>query len=323
MTTTSAPAQHSVILDVDTGIDDAMAVLYALHHPDIEVRAITCVAGNVDLPQVLDNTLALLELAGAPQIPVAGGAEQPLIGEARSAAWIHGSDGVGGIALPRGVRSPEPVRAVELLRRTLMESEKPLTIITLAPLTNIALLLRAHPEVTPRIARIVTMGGSASVGNASATAEFNVWHDPEAAHIVFTSGIPLTMYGLDVFDRIRADDAHVAALRQNDPVQRALAGLLSFTVTVPGGDTIVDNRRIGDAGAVIALTNPELFTFESYPVHVELAPSASRGATIVDRRPHAAEDAVHGARGAWPVLDIALQADIDAVLSTFFAVFPR
>lgn len=323
MSTPPSSAQHSVILDVDTGIDDAMAVLFALHHPDIDVRAITCVAGNVDLPQVLENTLALLELADAAPIPVAGGAEQPLIGEARSAAWIHGADGVGGIDLPRGVRSAEPVRAVELLRRTLMESAEPLTIITLAPMTNIALLLRAHPEVISKIARIVTMGGSASVGNASATAEFNVWHDPEAAHIVFTSGIPLTMYGLDVFDRIRADDTQVAALRQDDPVQRALAGLLSFTVTVPGGDAIVDNRRIGDAGAVIALTNPELFTFESYPVHVELAPGASRGATIVDRRPHAAEDAVHGAQGAWSVLDIALDADIDAVLATFFTVFPR
>ena len=163
-----------VILDVDTGVDDALAILLAVRHPALDVRAITCTGGNAPLAQVVANTLRVLDAAGAGPLPVAAGAHRPLLESPQHAAAIHGSDGLADLGLPDSARTPEPVHAVELLCRTLAASEEPLTIISLAPLTNIALLLRMHPEVIDRIERVVMMGGAVGTGNATAAAELNV-----------------------------------------------------------------------------------------------------------------------------------------------------
>ncbi|CAM5432157.1 Pyrimidine-specific ribonucleoside hydrolase RihA [Streptomyces violarus] len=149
-----------VIIDCDTGVDDALALLFAVRHPALDVRAITCVAGNTDVDGVVRNTLTVLEVAGAGDIPVARGAERPLIEPVRTARHVHGQDGMGDQGLPAPTRVAVDVDAVTLLRREILASPRPVTLIPMAPLTNIALLLRTHPEVTRNIERIVFIGSA-------------------------------------------------------------------------------------------------------------------------------------------------------------------
>ena len=304
-----------VILDVDTGIDDALAILFAVAHPELDVRAITCVDGNTSLDQVVANTLAVLDAAGAGDIPVAAGARDPLIELSREAAWVHGADGLAETHLPASPRKPVDVHAVELLRRTLAESPEPITLITLAPMTNVALLIRMHPEVLPRIARIVFMGGSASRGNATAVAEFNVWHDPEAAFIVLNSGVPLTMYGLDVFEEVLIDQDRIARLPQGNPGEQLAGRLLGYTSVHPASGETFTYAMIGDAGAVAAVVAPELLRFENLPAQVELAGGYSRGHLIVDRRASGEGDYLPA--GPWPRVDVALEVDAEAMAELF------
>ena len=298
-----------VILDVDTGVDDALALLFAVAHPQIDIRAITCVAGNASLPQVVENTLRILDVAGAPDIPVAGGAVRPLLEPARSASHVHGADGLGGLPLPASDRVAEPGSAVELMRRTLMESPERLTLVALAPQTNLALLLRTHPEVTERIERIVFMGGSAGGGNATAVAEFNVWHDPEAAAIVLDSGVPILMYGLDVFNQVSvAQDAAAALAAGTEPIGRVVGALLGNRVALSEDATLAYTGLIGDAGAVCALVDPDALRIEKRPMRIVLS-GYGRGQTIVDRRRFSGEDMLHGGVGDWTLIDVALDVD--------------
>ncbi|MYS52131.1 nucleoside hydrolase, partial [Streptomyces sp. SID6013] len=224
MTTASDQQPIPVIIDCDTGIDDALALLLAVRHPRLDLRAVTCVAGNTDVAGVVRNTLTVLERAGAPDVPVARGAERPLIEGVRTARHVHGDDGMGDLGLPAPTRAPADVDAVTLLRREILASPRPVTLVPTAPLTNIALLLRTHPEVTGNIERIVFMGGAVATGNATPVAEFNVWHDPEAAAILLTAGVPITMYGLDVFERVIVPGADVRRLRASAEPGTRLAG---------------------------------------------------------------------------------------------------
>lgn len=305
-----------LILDVDTGIDDALAILFALRHPDINLKAITCVAGNVRLEQVVVNTLKVLDIAGAPDLPVAAGAEAPLIAPSRHASHVHGNDGMADLDLPASGRKPSALHAVELLRHTVLASNKPVTIVALAPMTNIALLLRTYPEIRPRIERIVAMGGSTSGGNATAVAEFNIWNDPEAAHIVFNAGIPLTMYGLDAFTQVEVSSATSrACIASTDPVVSFAGRLLSHPVNAGATDSL-HFGLIGDAGAVCAVVDPAALTMQRLPVNVELHGGA-RGQTMVDRRTHPGEDAVHGLHQPWPKVDVATGVDTDRFLRLF------
>jgi pyrimidine-specific ribonucleoside hydrolase len=317
---------RSVILDVDTGIDDAMAILFAVRHPAIDVKAITCVSGNVPVDQVVSNTLAVLDLANAPAIPVAAGAVRPLIEPARHASWVHGSNGLAGIALSPSSRRRSRLQAVELMYQTLTAASQPLTIIALAPLTNLALLLHTYPHAADHIAHVCFMGGSTSVGNATAVAEFNIWHDPEAAYMVLHSGVPLTMYGLDVFQLIAASDQTIAALRASGhPVEQFVGGLLGFELTDPASGTVFTNTVLGDAGTVCAVVAPELFTFRTFPVQVNLSPGLSRGQTIVDRRARRGMDTVHDPQyRPWPTVQVAVEVPApDAVLNLFLDTIRR
>ncbi|UTT62174.1 nucleoside hydrolase [Microcella humidisoli] len=280
-------AVRPVILDVDTGVDDALAILLAVRHPALDVRAITCTGGNAPLAQVVTNTLRVLDAAGAGSIPVAAGAHRPLLEAPQHAAAIHGADGLADLGLPDSARAPEPVHAVELLRRSLAESETPLTIISLAPLTNIALLVRMHPEVLPRIERVVMMGGAVGTGNATAAAEFNVWHDPEAAAIVLGSGLEVLMYGLEPFYRVAVSHDDAAVLAASTDAGARLAGaLLTHLIGIDATEERVADDRvaIGDAGAVCAAIDPSPLVTRRAPVEVALAPGATRGQTVVDLR---------------------------------------
>lgn len=192
-----------VLLDVDTGVDDAHALLLALRSPALKVVGITTVAGNIDVEQVTANTLKVLDIARAPDIPVARGMSQPLVEPTHYVPQIHGSDGLGNLNPPPSKRQTVSQHAVDFLIQTLLAAPEPITLIPLAPLTNIGAALRLEPRIGLKIAQIVLMGGSAFAGgNASPWAEANIYYDPEAAHIVFTSGLPIVMYGWDVFVQV-------------------------------------------------------------------------------------------------------------------------
>ncbi|MGW0331654.1 nucleoside hydrolase [Streptomyces sp. NPDC003011] len=300
-----------VIIDCDTGVDDALALLFAVRHPGLDLRAVTCVAGNTDVDGVVRNTLTVLEQAGAPGIPVARGAERPLIERVRTARHVHGEDGMGDLGLPAPTRTPVDVDAVTLLRREILACPRPVTLIPMAPLTNIALLLRTHPEVVRNIERIVFMGGAVATGNATPVAEFNVWHDPEAAAVLLTAGVPITMYGLDVFQQVLVPAADVRRLRAAAEPRLRLAGeLLAHRDPATSGDP-TPTGGLGDAGAVCAVVDPEGITTEPLPVEVSLAPGPARGQTIVDRRPRPGESEIHQGVRDKPLVDVALGVDVE------------
>ena len=197
---------------------------------------------------------------------------RPLLEPARAARHVHGTDGLGGIALPPTSRRPVPGGAVELMRRLILEHETPVTLVALAPQTNLALLLRTYPEVAGNLERIVFMGGSASVGNATAVAEFNVWHDPEAAAIVLDANVPAYMYGLDVFNRVAVDhDVALALEHGDDALGRVVGSLLGNRVALSEDQQAEYTGLIGDAGAVCSIVDPLALRTEVRPVRVGLA----------------------------------------------------
>lgn len=302
-----------VILDVDTGVDDACALLLAARHPGLDVRAVTCVAGNAPVDDVVRNTLTVLETAGRADVPVARGAERPLLEAARPARHVHGEDGMGDLGLPAPRLRADPRHAVRLLLDVLTDAGRRgelVTLVPLAPLTNIALLLRTHPEAARGIGRIVFMGGAALVGNATAAAEFNVFHDPEAAAVVLDAatdlGVPVTMYGLDVFYVPRVTREQADALADSaEPAARLAGALVRFQCERFGAD----DATIGDAGAVCAVLDPAGLAIRRLPVRVELTGSWTRGQTVVDQRDWAGDHG-HDPHGIAPALiDVAFGVD--------------
>jgi pyrimidine-specific ribonucleoside hydrolase len=303
-----------ILMDVDTGTDDALAILYALRHPELELLGISCVAGNVPIDQVVINTCKVLGAAGAGSIPVAAGARQPLLERARQAGKPHGVDGLGGIRLPETFRQRSPLHAVELLHQLIMESGERATLVTLAPKTNVALLLTMYPEVASRLDQIIFMGGAADGGNVTALAEFNVWQDPEAAQCVIQSSVPITLYGLDAFSRLAVDRTDADRFHTHDHSAIRLAGEL-LSRRRPRSDE--SNRDyvglLGDAGALVLLTNPELFITRDFPTRVNLE-GIGRGQTIVDQR--AAREAT-AETDLWSRIAVVVDLDVAQAASAF------
>lgn len=306
------PSPIEVLIDVDTGVDDALALAFAALHPGINLRAVTCVAGNASLDDVYRNTRGVLATAGAGHVPVARGAARPLINAPRDAAHVHGRNGLAGLELDVPGQADTDIHAIELLRQQILSSPTPPVLIALAPLTNVALLIRMYPEVAAKLARIVFMGGSASVGNATPVAEFNSWADPEAAAIVVESGIPTMMYGLDVFYSAAVSEDDVAALEASSlPVAQLCAKLFRHLAVKDAGQKRIPAGTIaalGDAGTVCAVVDPEGLTTRRFPVTVCTDGSRSRGQTMVDRRYHRGESELNGASLGQPV-DVALAVD--------------
>jgi pyrimidine-specific ribonucleoside hydrolase len=310
-----AKVARPILLDVDTGIDDALAILYALRHPDLDVLGISCVTGNSSVEQVVTNTLKVLDAADAPYIPVARGATQPLVERGHPEGAFHGEDGLGGIFLPDPVRSPSGLTAVEMLPRQITASPDPVTLVGLAPQTNLAMLLTLYPELTANLDRIVFMGGSAGPGNATAVAEFNVWQDPEAASCVIESAVPATMYGLEVFTRVAVDQATADMFRSSTNTGARLAGELLYRRRARSDRTGQDYvGLIGDAGALVYLTNPELFRARTLPVRVNLS-GIGRGQTIVDQRPVVQDQAWMS--DPWPRIDVVLDGNVSVAADMF------
>ena len=301
----------NIILDVDTGVDDAFAILYATRNPEITVLGITCVDGNTSLKNVCQNTLQVLDMAGAPSIPVAAGANEPLMGTAGDlgdASQVHGGDGLAGLSNSGTSRSLDSRHAIELIRDLVEGSEDKVTLVPIGPLTNIALFISTFPETAKKLERIMLMGGSASGGNVTAAAEFNVWHDPEAAHIVFNSGLPITMYGLDVFYDLRVDGEHLKTLREAGSVSANFAAdLIEFRLQSLGSEMC-----LGDYGAVASLLHPGLVESKVMNVVVDTSQGHGRGQTICDARPEAPE--LYDFR-AGKECTVILKVDADAMVS--------
>ncbi len=305
-----------IVLDVDTGVDDACALLLAALHPGLDLRAVTCVGGNAPLDDVVRNTLTVLDACGRDDVPVAAGAARPLLETPVDARHVHGADGMGDLDWPRSTRAPGPGHAVDLLREVLLEAaegpeDRRVTLVPLAPMTNLALLLRTCPEAARGLRRVVFMGGAVDVGNATASAEFNVFHDPEAAAITLAActelGVEMTMYGLDVFYGPRVTLAQAAALAEAD--DRGPAGLAGRLVEFACQRFAEDSATLGDAGAVCAVVDPAALRTERLPMRIELAGTWSRGRTIVDRRDWGG-DLAHDPHGRAPsMIDVALGVD--------------
>jgi pyrimidine-specific ribonucleoside hydrolase len=272
-----------VLVDCDPGLDDALALLLVLASPELELRGVTTVAGNQTLDKTTENALKVLELAGRGDISVAAGADRPLAGELVLAADAHGETGLGGLVLPAPSTGPVEQRAADFLAEQLQAADEPVTVFALGPLTNIALLLALHPHAAKQIARLVLMGGAIGEGNMTASAEFNIWIDPEAASRVFESGLDVTMVGLDVTNRAILRRADADQLRSGGPVGKAAAELLDFYLGFYEDAYEHGGAPIHDALAIAQVLRPDLLTCLDRRVEIELE-GICRGRTVVDIR---------------------------------------
>ncbi|MFM5734020.1 pyrimidine-specific ribonucleoside hydrolase RihA [Aeromonas hydrophila] len=274
-----------VILDCDPGHDDAIALILALASPELKVLAVTTSAGNQAPDKTLNNALRILTLLGRDDIPVAAGAPKPLARELIIADNVHGESGLDGPKLPDPAFAPVAMTALELMAKCLRESPEPVTLVPTGPLTNIALLLAAHPELKSKIARIVLMGGAAGPGNWTPAAEFNIYVDPQAADMVFKSGLPITMCGLDVTHEAQVMDEDIERVRAiTNPVAQCVAGLLDFFMIYHR------DPKWGFAGAplhdpctIAWLLAPALFHGVECRVDIETGGTHTSGMTVVDR----------------------------------------
>jgi pyrimidine-specific ribonucleoside hydrolase len=284
-----------LVIDTDPGIDDALALLLALASPEVDLRLVTTVHGNVDLAQTTDNALRVLHLAGRSDVPVAVGARTSLVvPQQERAGHVHGAAGLGGVVLPPSPAVVDPRPAVVALAELLLASEEPVTVAAIGPLTNIALLVSVYPEAAARIGRLVVMGGSATRGgNVTAAAEFNVWADPEAAAVVFAAGLPTVMVGLDVTLPTVLTDAGIARFAAAGPVGAQAAAILRQYLDHARSTYGTDGVVVHDALALTEAIVPGTLGTVPRDVVVDTGHGAGRGQTLVDRRaPSAAVDAV-------------------------------
>jgi purine nucleosidase len=297
-------AARPVLIDCDPGHDDALALLLAVGDSRLRLLGVTTVAGNQTLDKTTRNALKILALAGADDVPVAAGCARPLVGELIVAEDIHGSSGLDGPALDVPVAELADVHGVELMRRLIAGSADPVTLIATGPLTNVALLLRSHPEVVPRIGRIVFMGGSTDRGNTTPYGEFNIVTDPEAADIVLRAGLPTTMIGLNVTHQALATTEIIAEFHgMGTRLGTICAELMTFFASTYRREFGFEHPPVHDPIAVAAVIAPSILRTVAAPVTVELAGSHTRGATVVD---------LHHRTTAPPNAEVAVGLEVDA-----------
>jgi inosine-uridine nucleoside N-ribohydrolase len=275
-----------LIIDSDPGLDDALAIGLAVARPEINLLAVTTVGGNADVRHCTTNALRLLHLDGASDVPVAEGSAGALFGAIVRATEIHGEAGIGTTTLPPSPVEVNPAGAVDLIASILRDHPEPVVIAPIGPLTNIALLLRLHPELAPRIAHICLMGGSIGEGNTTVSAEFNLYADPEAAAIVFESGLPITMMGLDVTHQAVLYTPAADRLRGLRTASGATAAeLLDYALAREGQWYGTPRMSVHDAVAIAHLAIGDLVDVAEYDVQVETGDGPARGRTVCDGLP--------------------------------------
>jgi inosine-uridine nucleoside N-ribohydrolase len=317
------------IIDCDTGIDDALALLLALRSPELRLVGLTCVAGNVTLDQVVRNTLGVLEAAGAPNLPVAAGAERPLARRLTTATFFHGPDGIGNVALPATRRMIAREDAAAFLRAQAERYAGELCLVAVGPLTNVALACRRDPAFARRVGRLVVMGGAAMAsGNVTPAAEANFYNDPEAADEVFRGGFDLTMVGLDVtlkamFDARRYGAVREAVATRDDPAARLAVQVLDFYLRADLAAGL-EGSPLHDPLAVAVAARPGLVTCRDLRVEIETqgrltaGQSVTNGLGYVERiETRGAHDDVVGLDTPEPNCHVALDVDTAAFLRLF------
>ena len=291
----------AILLDCDPGHDDAIALLLALASPELELLGVTTVAGNQTLEKTTANAIRVLDFVGRDDIPVAAGADAPLVRTPFIAAYVHGETGLDGPDLPPPRRKPLQQHAADFLAEQIRARDGAVTLVPTAPLTNVALLLALHPDARPE--RIVLMGGAIAEGNVTPAAEFNIWADPEAAARVFASGIDVTMIGLDVTHKALFSSAHAERLQGR--VGGMVKELLRFYGEFHRKQYGWDGSPIHDAVAVAHVARADLVETVDRGVEIDTGPELSRGRTYVDL----------WRRAGWePNAHVAVGIDADAFL---------
>jgi purine nucleosidase len=278
-----------IILDTDPGIDDALALMLALASPEVRIEAVTTVSGNVHVDFTTRNALTLLELLGRGDIPVARGSAWPLLRKPVDAAFVHGDNGLGGVELPEPRIKVVGKHAVDVIIETILSAPGEISLVAIGPLTNIALAARREPAIIQQVREVVIMGGALLVpGNDTPTAEFNIFADPHAAHIVLHAGWPVRLVALDVTMQTPLQREQVDTLvRSGSPVMRVIKQILDYYFDVFAPAYGVTAFHMHDPLCLAAAFRPELLSWESVYVDVELQGSLTMGETVAYfRRPH-------------------------------------
>lgn len=273
---------QKVIIDTDPGVDDTMAIFFALRSPELDVIGLTTIFGNVRTDLATTNALRLLEIAGRTDIPVAKGADDPLAGPFKGPVpFVHGDDGQGNVALPAPQTQAIEQTAAAFIIEQIMAAPGEVTLVPLGPLTNIALAVRLEPRIAQNVKEVVLMGGNALCpGNATPAAEANIHNDPEAADVVFGAGWPVTMVGLDVTHKVNLTPEHIARYEASaDPLARHIARILPhYRAYFEKVNPAMRGIYVHDSSAVAYVIDPALFETKQWPLRVETQ-GFSRGKT--------------------------------------------
>ena len=290
----ASAAAKKIIFDTDPGTDDALALMLALNSPELDVRAITVVPGNVTAKQGLDNALRMVSLANRCDIPVAAGAQHPLFQKLITAQFWHGKNGLANIELPPSKCKVDSHFGPDLIIQLVHASPHEITLVPVGPLTNIALAIEMDPSIVPLVKELIIMGGSISGGNVNAAAEANIYNDPEAAQVVFQAGWPLTMVGMDVGDKALLSQKYLDQLRQtHGPVNDFISGVAKFLVDLAAqfgspATPMYDPLAVGVAIDATLVKAPTM------QVDVETRGEFTRGETVANRHGYVERNVLHG-----------------------------
>jgi|ERR1041385_1145188 inosine-uridine nucleoside N-ribohydrolase len=317
-------APKKIIFDTDPGTDDAMALILALNSPELDLRAITVVPGNVTAQMGLENALKMVSLANRCDIPVAAGAQHPLFQKLVTAEFWHGKNGLGDVDLPATKCKVDSRYAADLIIQLIHESPHEITLVPVGPLTNIALALEKDPSIVPLVKEVVLMGGSISGGNVNAAAEANIYNDPEAAQIVFQAGWPLTMVGLEVGDKALLTQKYLDQIGQtHGPINDFMYAVVKHLVDL--------SARFGSLGtpmydpsAVAVAVDSSLVETKDMHVDVETRGEFTRGETVANRHNAVERNVlrgdhyvIEGVESVKPNAKVCVDVDADRFLQMF------
>jgi inosine-uridine nucleoside N-ribohydrolase len=292
--TPASAAAKKIIFDTDPGTDDALALMLALNSPELDVRAITVVPGNVTASQGLENALRMVSLANRCDIPIAAGAQHPLFQKLVTAEFWHGKNGLANVELPPSKCKVDSHFGPDLIIQMVHAAPREITLVPVGPLTNIALAVLKDPSIVPLVKEVIIMGGSISGGNVNASAEANIYNDPEAAQIVFQAGWPLTMVGLDVGDKTLFSKKYLDQLSQtHGPINDFVYAVGKYLIDLSAqfgspGTPMYDPLAVGVAIDATLVKSPEMH------VDVETRGDFTRGETVANRRGAVERNVLHG-----------------------------
>ena len=322
----ASSATKKIIIDTDPGSDDAMALMLALNSPELDVRAVTVVPGNVTAKQGLENALRMISLANRCDIPVAAGAQHPLFQKLITAEFWHGKNGLANVELPPSKCRVDSRYGPDLIIEMVHAAPHEITLVPVGPLTNIALAVEKDPSIVPLVKEVVIMGGSITGGNSTAAAEANIYNDPEAAQIVFQAGWPLTMVGLDVGDKTLLSPKYLEQLGQtHGPMNDFIYQVAHFLVDQAAqfglsGTPMYDPLAVGVAIDATLVRAPPMH------VDVETRGEFTRGETVANRRNAVERNVLHGDRYIIEGLDhvepnakVCVDVDADRFLQQFIS----